>query len=615
MGKKLRRPTKETATTTWWRRTVPAALILIIGFGVYANALHNPFVFDDAGTIQSNISIQGSLVTAFLHPQRQTPMAGRPLSNLSIAINYAIDGLDPFGYHIWNLVTHVLAAVVLFALLRRLSVPWPLASTAIWLVHPLTTEVVNYVTQRTESMAGFWVLTTVYASTRAWVDGAPRRWLTIAFVANLCGLATKESALVSLPLVILCDRAFHLRSWRALRARARFYAALMASWLLSVLLLLQTPFVSPAGFERHVSRWTYLFNQPPLILQYLRLAIWPTGLLLDYGFPEQVGFGEVWVSATVVAAAVAAAIVAFHRAPRLGFWAMWFFITLAPASSVIPIPTEVGAERRMYLPLIGVVVLVVSSVNALVQRMERGRSAASVPFSSIAETVALLVVMALGVGTIARNAEYHTTLSIWQSVLDRKPNARAHENVAVALRDIGRDADAIAHLRIAASELPSSQYLLGSALIDQGQLDEGIGALQTFVARNPNHRLMIGARQELGAALVARNRFPEAIDQFEAVLKSAPNDPRPRRVLATTLTLAANRLLETHQYEQAETISRRLVALEPNDARAHNDLGAALASQMQIQPAAAEFAEAVRLDPSFEAARANLNQSLAVLRR
>ena len=161
----------------------------VVGLLVYANTLSGPFIFDDLTSIEQNPSIRRLWpLSEPLSPPRDTPVAGRPLLNLSFAVNYAVGGLDVTGYHLVNLAIHLLAALVLFGLVRRtLLLPslaprvgesatnLAAAAALLWMVHPLNSEVVDYVTQRSASLMGLCYLLTLYCSVRALSAGA-RRW-------------------------------------------------------------------------------------------------------------------------------------------------------------------------------------------------------------------------------------------------------------------------------------------------------------------------------------------------------------------------------------------------------------------------------------------------------
>ena len=161
-----------------------------------------------------------------LSPQRDSPVAGRPLVNLSFAVDYALDGLEVPGYHVTNLAWHIVCAWLLFGVVRRtLALPaiaparaahasdLAMAVALVWGVHPLTTEVVDYLSQRTESMMACCLLLTMYAAIRS--HGSPGRgWHALAIVACLAGTVCKETIAVAPLLVALYDRVFLYGSWR-----------------------------------------------------------------------------------------------------------------------------------------------------------------------------------------------------------------------------------------------------------------------------------------------------------------------------------------------------------------------------------------------------------------
>jgi hypothetical protein len=155
------------------------AALALAGSLAYVNAVRRPFMFDDVAAIVGNDQIRQLDPAVFL-PERERPVAGRPLVNLSFAINYALGGLDVAGYHIWNISLHLLCGLLLFAVVRDTlglpRIPPKLRSPAtaigftvalIWMLHPLNSEVITYVTQRTESMMACFYLLTLYASFRA----------------------------------------------------------------------------------------------------------------------------------------------------------------------------------------------------------------------------------------------------------------------------------------------------------------------------------------------------------------------------------------------------------------------------------------------------------------
>ena len=243
---------------------------------------------------------------------------------------------------------------------------------------------------------------------------------TLSVICCALGMACKETMVVAPAVVLLYDRTFAFGSFReALQRRGWYYAALGATWLVLVALLWSSPRGDSAGFAgASVSPWTYLLNQSVMIVRYLRLAFWPRGLVLDYGEPLHVTFADVAPYAIAVAALLAATIVALVRHPPLGFLSAWFFLTLAPTSSILPISTEVGAERRMYLPLMAVVVLVIAGVGrAFTARQNNLAPREGAPYTTERAIyfVVVPVAIALAIATYQRNAEYLSGLTLWQS--------------------------------------------------------------------------------------------------------------------------------------------------------------------------------------------------------
>ncbi|MBM3819594.1 MAG: tetratricopeptide repeat protein [Acidimicrobiia bacterium] len=503
-------------------------VLAVLGALVYANALSGPFLFDDENSIVRNPQIRQLWpLSEPLSPPRDTPVAGRPLVNLSFALNYAADGLDVGGYHAVNIAIHILAALTLFGIVHRTlrarhasplhgnegSLPTGAAFVCalVWMLHPLTTEPVNYLTQRTESLMALFYLLTLYCAIRGWTARA------VASCA--AGMLCKESMVTAPLMVVLYDRIFVFGSLReAWRARRGLYAGLAATWLVVAAVIATRPRTS-VGFEGAATPWVYLLNQVELIARYLWLTIWPRPLVLDYGLPRPLTLGEVWPEALLVVALGVAAVVALVRWPRIGFLAAWFFITLGPTSSIVPIQTEVGAERRMYLPLMALVVLGVVGVIRLVPRKSTPGTLGT------PGTIALAVVcVLLATGTILRNREYRSRLSIAQTIVDRWPSGRGYFLLGSELVDAGRNQEAMVALRASARDYPGGHFALGTELLAAGKMDEAIVELEEFLRLQPEGASAVPAHDMLGRAYVTRNDPERALQHFDVVLR-APDYP------------------------------------------------------------------------------------------
>jgi tetratricopeptide (TPR) repeat protein len=610
-----------------------AGLIIVAVAAVYANSLSAPFVFDDQFAIAENPTIRhlSHLGAVLSPPAYAAGAAGRPLVNLTLAINYALGGLNPHGYHVFNLGLHLLAALTLFGIVRRTlrSTEVALAAALVWAVHPLLTESVTCVIQRDEVLGGLCYLITLYAFIRGTEPGGRPLWLGLTGFACLLGMTAKEMVVSAPILVFLYDRTFGAGTFRAaLRERRWLYLSLAGTWLpLAFLMLTSEHRGGTVGFGLGVSAWDYLLTQCRAIGLYLRLSFWPHPLVIDYGTDMIGRAAEVvpqGLGLVFLAAATVAGIVRRWPASVLG---AAFFLILAPSSSVVPLVTQPIAEHRMYLPLAVVVILVVAGLQAIAGR----RSLLLWP----------LIVMVLGFLTVQRNAEYHDEANLWRGALAANPrNDRAdlnlgtlafqrgrageaiadyeaalrlapdtadiHYDLAAVLDDLGRESEAIAQYREAVRLRPSypvAQYHLGLALLKSGQPEAALGplaqALALQPASGPARRDLARVRRELGNARARDNRMAQAIDYYEAALQLEPED-------APTLNNLANALSQLGRAAEAIAAYEAAVRARPDYAEAQYNLATELRDAGRDAEAKVHFAAALRLRPSDDQARLNL---------
>lgn len=435
-------------------RTVPAALFLIaLGLAAYWNSLRGEFIFDDVPGIVLNRTIRdlSDIRQVLSPPTGGFTVSGRPILNLSLAVDYALAAKDSLGrpapqpFHVTNLAIHLLAGLLLFGVVRRslllpgipasfarASAPLAAAVAAAWLVHPLQTEAVTYAIQRAESLVSFFYLLTLYALIRLGTGGSAWFWWLVGIAAGLAGMGSKE-VMVSAPLAaLLYDRAFLAGSFRAAwRRRWKFHLSLAAGWILLAILLASTGGrggTAGVGAGDTVGWWEYARSQFGVIVHYLSLTFWPARLTLDYEWPVASTWQQIVPPALAVAALLAAAAWALWKKPRWALLGVLFFLALAPTSSVIPI-ADLAFEHRMYLPLAGLLTLLVVGAYALLDRLTGARAlrvAACVLFAGI--------LAGLAWRTSRRNIDYRTELSIWQANVAANPHgARGFSNFGAAL--------------------------------------------------------------------------------------------------------------------------------------------------------------------------------------
>lgn len=579
------------------RRDWRIAVILLATLAVYANSLSGPFVFDDRGTIVDNRTIEDLFSPGVLAAPRETPTAGRPVINASFALNYAFGGRDVTGYHAVNIAIHAMCALAIFGIVRRSATTgMAFAVALLWAVHPLNTEAVNYVTQRTESMMALFYLLTLYCAIRAHATGQASGWTVLAVIACALGMGSKESMATAPLMVMLYDRVFLFASFSdAVRARRRLYAGLAATWLVVAALMWNVPRGLSAGFGAHdADVWTYLLNQTVMIVRYLWLAVWPRDLVLYYGWPVRLTVPDVFPQAVFVVSLVAAAAVGLWRSPRIGFLAAWFLVTLAPTSSIVPIATEVGAERRMYLASIAVIGLAV----LLWRRLVPSNRAGAVALGAVA--------LVLAGGTVVRNQDYRSSLRLAETSHARWPTPGSASMYGTELAAAGRLEEAERHLRTAAPVHPPAAYFLGTVLAARDKHAEAIDHLRAYIASQPRELDQVYlARGVLASAYQKTGQWEAFESELRSMLADRPDDVKAMRSLAPML-LSARRIPEAVEMYQ------RLLSVDPDDRAALEGLGVTLASAGRIDEAIPYFQRVVALDPENPRAQQNLQRALSL---
>jgi protein O-mannosyl-transferase len=626
---------EQAASHTKWTLVTAVLLGAVIAI-VYGRSLHDPFIFDDETTITENPSIVRlwPLVgdaehPGPLNPPREMPTSGRPLVNLTFALNYAIGEMDPVGYRLFNLVVHWLSALLLFGIVRRtLELPYfgdrfldvaNLLATAVallWAVHPLQTEAVVYVTQRTELMVGLFYLATLYTSLRYWTASTSKdrtRWLLLAALACAAGMTCKE-VMVSAPvMVLLFDWIFISGSLRnATKQSWRLYAALALSWLVLLGLNYGAPRSLTAGFHLGVPVLVYWFTQCKVLLMYLKLAVWPWPLTIRYSVAPLLNFSEAWPWALTVAGLFLATAVLLWRRSAFGFLGTWVLVVLLP-TLVIPITTEVAAERRMYLPLAAIVAGFVVGGYALANRflaMHGSESAENLgktrQWIATATISGVLVVVLICV-SVKRVAAYDTAIAIWEDAVSKAPDDPiVHNNLGTILSKANRNEEAKEEFRRTiqiAPERPIGHRNFADTLVNVEQYDDALREYRTALTLNPDDYL---ARNRLGSVLLKIGQVPEAIEAFKETIRRNPDYHEAYYNLANVLN-------QTGRTDEAIKNYERAIQLNPNFADAHYNLGLLLVNQGRLADAVSQWKQALQIKPDYAEAENNLGHALSDL--
>lgn len=544
----------------------------VLGFSAWSNALHSPLLLDDIETIRDNATLRSIGTSLTEKPPTGAGVAGRPIANLSYALDRAIGGAGVTPHHVSNVLIHIASSVLLLLIARRTLLLSGLGfqsaakttaaaflAAALWLLHPIQTQSVTYISQRTELLAGFFYLATLYCYARGAQDRAAG-WSSAAIALCALGMASKETMVTAPVVIALYDRLFLTGSWReTLMRRGPWLVGLAATWGILAALIWQSKLEArQVGFGLGVGWWEYGITEVRALVLYLSRIVWPHPLIFDHGAEIIREPAAVLPHAAALALVLSAALFAFVRRPALGFGALWFFLLIAPSSSVVPIVGQPVAESRVYLPLAGFCVLGAAILGRLMPK-------AFWPILALALAGAWW-------GTHQRNETYRNEFALWKDTATKKPtNARAH-------------------------------LQLGGILLKEGKLDEAKISFETTLALDPSS---YQAHNNLGAVFVQQGRLEEAIRSFREALQH----PSPMR--ADIHTNLGNLLARASRFDEAAEDLRQALMLEPDRADARLSLATIAAIRGQHDVAATEFTRLLERHPSHREALMGLGTALS----
>jgi len=540
-----------------WIALVAIPLLILV---VYHRTFTYPFHFDGKSKIQSNESYQQLGWKHF-------PRSPREMVNLTWRLNYVADGGTLVGYHVVNIAIHVAASLLLFGFIyltlrlpkiapryRDHAVLLAIAIALLWAVHPLQTQSVTYIVQRYESLMGMFFILSLFCFARGYTSKHHAAWYLGSVVACAASALSKEVAVV-LPLVVLWyDRAFLAESWGdLLRNRWAVYLGLFASWLILVQIALvpvenhnehgtvivhEVDFSGDEPIRTQVGPKEYLYSQAHAIPFYLQLTVLPMGQSLDHGWRATYSLAEAIWPGVLVVAALGLTIWCIFRAPPWSFIGAWFFLILAPTSSILPIQ-DIVFEHRMYLPLAAVLTLIVLGIYETLRRMQPEDSSDSSHMSASQALLVLLVVLVVVYGgvSLARNDVYRTNESMWRDVLTKNPtNARAYHGVADAYISEGDWAKAIPYLEKTIELHPEYRFKGGYAerfleaaqrSIDIGEAEMALKLLDLSIKMNPQ----APEAYVLFARLIQRQNPRKAIALLQLSLHHDPENQEAQQLL------------------------------------------------------------------------------------
>jgi tetratricopeptide (TPR) repeat protein len=573
------------------------AAALAFALAAYGRVLHGAFHFDDSWLIVNNLAVKSADgLLAFL---RSASLTDRPVTTVTFALNYALGALDPFGYHLVNVAIHLGTAFLLFllgqTLLLRAHAPAPewvaAAAAGTFALHPLNSQAVSYVAQRSESLATLLAAATLLlllAAERSPSVGRRAGWIALASIAFLLAVETKLPAVVAPALWAVAAVAFPLDPGQPLAPRLRRIAAIGAPLLLLGGILVAATFVRLRGHNDvgldvpGIGPWRYLLTQAHAVLLYVRLLVVPVGQSVEHDLPLSTSLDPATAAAAVtLLGALALGLRLLAAPPRgwsdetrasgrvVGFGIVWWFVALAPSSSIIPV-RDLAVEHRVYMASFGLLLAAAACVERALARLPASRRPHAVALAMA------IVWIALGVTLHGRNAVWESELALWSDAAAKAPTrVRPLVNEAYARQVAGDLVGAAAGYRRALA-LPE----------------------------DPAHtRARISFY--LGSVLVLQHRPAEAYAVLSSGLASDPWNPD----LLNGLAIAS---LDLGRPADAERFALAALRIDPASGKAVNSLGEAHLAQQRPEAALGAFLRAAALDP--DSVRRQYNVALTASR-
>jgi tetratricopeptide (TPR) repeat protein len=568
-------------------------LLSLITFS-YTSSINGEFQFDDTHSIEENSMIKDVRKLNF---DLINWLGGRPVTNLTFAMNYSVSRLDTFGYHVVNLVIHLTVVLLLYLFtkmtLRLANYEDPrnlaLITAGIFGLHPLHSQAVSYIVQRAESLASLFYVLSLTLLVKSFDAGFNRKGVALyilGFGAFVLGLGAKE-IVVTLPLTYALYSYYFLAATCSpsstaqgsetsgvfLKRLAVFLPFFVLGGIYTILRLKGFGGRQDIGFDiQGITPMGYFLTQFEVVVTYLRLIVLPINQNLDYDYPLSQGFFQLrtLLSFVVITGIFLQALYLLltcrnskkqtqNESPKLviSFALLWFFLILSPTSTVVPV-VDVIFEHRVYLASWGIITTLVVTANIIYNRLE---IATQKKRQVIAKIVAIAILAALAVMLYERTKVWQSRKSLWSDVVAKSPGkARPHMN-------------------------------LGHALAMEGNYEAAVLEYKTALTlANDKSVSRIEILRNLGVALFQLGMLGDAIEVFTEASTSDPLN-------ADILNNLAICFLEIGNYKKAVYYVSIAVKAQPRHGGAHNTLGEIYFKKKEYNKALESFLQAIQLNP------------------
>jgi len=567
--------------------------IIILGFAAYSNSFNGKFIWDDNALIRDNLYLR-SWAGAARFFTKDTAAGGtdklypyRPIQMLSYAIDYSIWKLNTFGYHLVNVILHILVALSIYWLVGILFKDRLISflTSVFFAVHPIHTEAVSYISGRADPLAALFMILCVIFYIKI-SDSKASYYLVPEVICYALALLSRENSLI-LPLLLLL---YHYISGKRIRLKALTPILAITAIYIVIRFTVLKP---PAG---SLSAATLLQRLPGFfaaLAQYLKLTAFPFDLHMEYG-PALFSFSHPQVAAGIFlfTVMIASAIANAKNNKLIFFSISWFFITLLPQSNLYPVNAYM-AEHWLYLPSMGLFLLFAGGMSRLFKIRELRISAA------------VFTAMLLGFYTyvtIGQNDYWREPIHFYERTIRFAPDSKsAYSNLAVLYNNMGRKDIAIALYSKALAIDPSAPAPcnnLAKILGEMGRKEDALALFKRAIARNPKYAI---AHNNLGNLYSDMGRSDEAIKAYRKALEIDPD-------MALAYNNLANQYNALGRKAEALELYEKSIAIDPGFAIAYNNMASVYYDTGDKDKARAMLEKAISLDPNLATARKNLEK-------
>ncbi|MCH8157378.1 MAG: tetratricopeptide repeat protein [Nitrospinae bacterium] len=603
-----------------------ASIFLLILFSslVYFNSLQGAFQFDDRNLLTREWVRD---LDRFQQNVRLSSFENRPVLLWTFAANNQLDSKHTFGFHLANLILHVLVSVLIFLILLGVqffpdngtgpraarSLIFPFAAALLFAVHPLNTDSVAYISSRSSLLATFFYLLTLYVFMAMLAPGRSLRQRVLLGLLTIPGmylaLASKLIA-VTLPVILLlwflvffCPRYFPNLAARVFGAKMLAVYAGAGVALLAAAHFYDDLLYSPKdqGLELFGRIPYFLVQTKVIVFYYLKQFFLPFNLNVDSGFP----FSTFLMDAKIAVSILLLAVIVLWILKRGNVWiklgAAWFFLTLAPTSSLVPL-NDLAVEHRMYLPMSLGLCLAAGWVIGKLRRTQQLHALA-------------LILIVCGLLTITRNAAWVSEVALWSDAALKNPHSsRVHNNLGKAYYEAGKLDVARVHLEKSVAGIPKyalAQYNIASPELFLKRRQEANAGNRDLKAKtSATDRFQLKAdfaepHYNLASVYLDLGQLDAAETQYRAALALKPEYFAAELGLGSLQNQKGNYDLAIEHFLRSIESMRRVTG-QDEYALARLNLGEVYGKTQRYREAIAELTQAVQADPSMTAAHFNL---------